>query len=189
MRQAATQWETDRLILRRFRHDDFDALYELHSDPEAMRFLGGAWTPEKTRETLERIIANYARTDLDWHAVERRSDGAVMGVCWLGRLGVRWEVNLGPGLVELGYRYAKRFWGQGYATEAGAAMLRRGFEELKLPRIVAIVDVLNVASERVIQKLGMQYRKTFEQEGMTIKFYTIDQKASRLDDIWPTRKR
>jgi len=169
-----TQWETERLILRRFRHDDFDALYELHSDPEAMRFLGGVWSPQQTRETLERIIARYAETDLIWHAVERKADGAVIGVCWLGRLNVRWEVSLGPGLVELGYRYARRFWGNGYATEAGAAMLRRGFDELKLPRIMAIVDCANVASDRVIQKLGMQYRKTFEQDGMTIKYYALD---------------
>jgi RimJ/RimL family protein N-acetyltransferase len=167
-------WETDRLILRRFREDDLEGLFELHGDPAAMHFLGVPWTKEKTRETLAKIIANYEKTDLDWHAVERKSDSAMIGVCWLGRLGARWDNALGPGHIELGYRYAKRFWGNGYASEAGAAMLRRGFDELKLPQIVAICDVLNTASDRVIQKLGMQYQKTFEQEGLTIKFYTLD---------------
>ena len=172
--RPAMAWETERLILRRFREDDLEGLFELHGDPEAMYFLGAPWTREKTGDTLARIIANYAKSDLDWHAVERKSDGAMIGVCWLGRLGVRWESALGPGLIELGYRYARRFWGNGYATEAGAAMLRRGFEELKLPRIMAIVDERNIASDRVVQKLRMTYQRTFEQQGMRIKYYTID---------------
>ena len=168
-----THWETPRLLVRRFRPDDFDAFYELHGGPEAMRFLGGPWTRQKTREVLDAIVAAYPAKPLEWHAVERRVDDAVIGACWLGKLGPRWEASLGPGHVELGYRYARRFWGHGYATEAARAMLRRAFDELKLPQVVAIVDARNTASERVIQKVGMKYNKTFEQEGLTINFYTL----------------
>ena len=148
---SKTEWPTERLLVRRFRPDDFDAFHELHGDADA--------NPTKP---------------LEWHAVERKSDGAVIGVCWLGKLGAPWEKSLGRGHVELGYRYARRFWGNGYATEAARGMLRRGFEELELAQVMAIVDAANAASERILQKVGMKYNKTFEQEGMTINFYTLN---------------
>ncbi len=75
--------------------------------------------------------------------------------------------------MELGYRYVRRHWGNGYATEAGRAMLRRGFEELGLPQIVAIVRPENTASDRVLNKLCMQYCKSATRDdGVTVKYYT-----------------
>src|SRR5262245_13374480 len=129
------EWRTERLLLRRFRKGDFDGLHELQSGPEATQYIGGTWTPEQTRERLDSIIKGYEESELTWHAVERRMDDSVIGVCWIGPLGPRWHAALGEGHIELGYRYARRFWGHGYATEAGHAMLRRGFDELDLPQI------------------------------------------------------
>jgi RimJ/RimL family protein N-acetyltransferase len=111
---------------------------------------------------------------LKWLAVTDRKTGKVLGTCWLGKLNAKWCKALGIGEpIELGYRYAKRHWGKGYAKEAARAMLRRGFEELNLLEIVAIVDIRNGASERVLQKLGMKYRSGAECEGITIRFYSI----------------
>jgi ribosomal-protein-alanine N-acetyltransferase len=75
----------------------------------------------------------------------------------------------------LGYRYARKYWGRGYATEAGQAMLRRGFEELQLQRVVAIVDVKNTASERVLQKLEMTLTGGGACDEITIRGYEIAQ--------------
>jgi [ribosomal protein S5]-alanine N-acetyltransferase len=168
------QWHTPRLIIRRFREDDLVPLYEMHADPETTKYLDGVWTMDRAQGALGRIMEGNATDDLRWMAVTERESEKFIGVCWLARLGARWEKALGPGHIELGYRYDRRYWGRGYATEAGAAMLRRGFDELNLKQIVAIVDVRNFASERVLQKLGMQYHRTFEQQGLTIKFYTLD---------------
>jgi [ribosomal protein S5]-alanine N-acetyltransferase len=170
------QWYTPRLIIRRFCEKDLVPLYEMHADAEATKFLGGVWSMERAQQTLAGIIAGYVSDEMRWLAVEERTSGNFIGVCWLGGLGARWDNALGAGHVELGYRYDRRYWGRGYATEAGAAMLRRGFDELKLKQIVAIVDERNLASERVLQKLGMAYNHTFEQEGLVIKFYTLDRK-------------
>ena len=172
------EWRTARLLIRRLREDDLPGLYELHGDAEAMKFLGGIWTLDRTREVLHAIIANYETRGLEWRAVTDRRNRAFLGVCWLGQLSSKACQALGSGPhVELGYRYLRGHWGQGYATEAGAAMLHRGFAELELDEIVAIVDPHNVASDRVINKLGMTYRRTFLLCGRPIKFYTL--KAGR----------
>lgn len=169
------EWHTPRLLIRRFRPEDLDGFYELQGDPEATWFIGGPWTLDKTRQTLGAIIANYANRELEWHAVTLKDGGAVLGACWLGPLAQGWCEALGiPSAIELGYRYAKRFWGHGYATEAGAAMARRGFDELKLEQIVTIIRPENIASDRVIQKLGMRYQRSARREAVAIKFYTLD---------------
>jgi RimJ/RimL family protein N-acetyltransferase len=176
------EWHTPRLVIREFREQDAAGLNELQTDPEATRFIGGAWPPGRVKEILPKIIKSYQASQYEWFAVARKEDDAFLGVCWLGPLGAKWCEALQISTpIELGYRYARRYWGNGYATEAGQAMLRRGFEELELPEIVAIVRPDNVASDRVLNKLGMRYRKsaTRESDGVTIKYYTLSRDEFR----------
>lgn len=179
-------WLTPRLRIRQFRADDWRDLYELHGDPQAMQFLGGVWSEQKTREVLSKIIAAYEQTELEWLAVADRNTDAVLGVCWLNPLQSKWcdALGIGPS-IQLGYRYARKHWGQGYATEAARAMLQRGFNELNLSRIVAIVDVNNTASERVLQKLRMTCTGSAECDGIRIRGYALEQNAWL--QIEPTR--
>jgi RimJ/RimL family protein N-acetyltransferase len=81
-------------------------------------------------------------------------------------------IDGGP-YIEVGYRLAKAYWGQGYATEAAAALVHYGFGELKLPLITAIAHTDNVASNRVIQKVGLVYRKTYALDGLAISFHSL----------------
>ncbi len=168
------EWHTPRLIIREFREEDAGGFSEMQTDPEAMRFLGGVWPADRARQVIPQIMQNYRDKDLEWYAVTRKEDGAFVGVCFVAPLGEKWctALEVGP-QIELGYRYVRRFWGNGYATEAGAAMLKWGFEELQLPQIVAIVKKDNVASDRVINKLGMIYRKSVDRDGVTAKYYTL----------------
>ncbi len=171
-------WQTSRLVIRRFRPDDWEDLHALQGDPEATKFIGGPWTAAKTREVTAHIAAAYAENELEWFAVADRGTDCVLGVCWLGRLNPKWGDALGWGPeIELGYRYARAHWDRGFATEAGHAMLRRGFRELGLETVVAIVDVLNPASERVMQKLGMTLVARGERDGITLRGYRIDRDA------------
>ncbi len=172
---ANHEWHTPRLLIREFREEDAAGLTELHSDPEATRFIGGVWPADRSKEILPLIVSKYQTNEYEWFAVARREDDVFLGVCWLGQLSPRWceALEIGP-QIELGYRYVRRHWGNGYATEAGRAMLRRGFEELELPEIVAIVRPDNVASDRVLNKLGMHYRKSATRaDGVTVKYYTL----------------
>lgn len=176
------EWHTPRLFIRELREQDVAGLNELQTDPEATHFIGGIWSPDRVKEILSLIIKNYQTKEYEWFAVARKEDDAFLGVCWLGPLGAKWceALQIGPS-VELGYRYARRHWGNGYATEAGQAMLRRGFEELGLPEIVAIVRPDNVASDRVLNKLGMHYRKsvTRDSDGVAVKYYTLSRDEYR----------
>jgi [ribosomal protein S5]-alanine N-acetyltransferase len=172
-------WITERLRIRRFRRDDGPDLFELQGDPAATEFVGGPWTIAKTRETLDKIVDDYEIKELEWFAVADRETDKVLGVCWLGELNVKWCEALGVGpQIELGYRYARAHWGKGYATEAARAMLQRGFDELKLPAIAAIVNVQNTASERVIQKLHMRPCTEAGRDGVRVRLYQLSR------DVW-----
>jgi RimJ/RimL family protein N-acetyltransferase len=171
-------WQTPRLNIRHLRIDDWADLHALQGDPEATRFIGGPWSAQKTREVIGRIIEAYPTNPLEWFAVADRSTDRVMGVYWLGPLSREWCEPLGWGQeIQLGYRYARSAWNRGFATEAGHAMLRRGFVELGLETIVAIVDVLNPASERVMQKLGMTLVAHGTRDDITLRGYRINRDA------------
>lgn len=179
------EWHTERLIIRRFSQQDAAGLGELHSDPEATRFIGGVRPPDWVAQILGGIMANYQTSLFEWFAVVRKHDDAFLGVCWLGRLNPKWceALEIGP-QIELGYRYIRRYWGQGYATEAGRAMLSRGFEDLGLSEIVAIVRPENLASDRVLNKLDMHYRKSATRaDGITVKYYTLSRDEYRASPL------
>ena len=137
-------WSTPRLLIRRFVAGDWQDFHELQGDPEATTFIGGTWSAEKTREVMKAIAESYPSNELEWLAVAHRETGKVLGTCWLGKLNAKWCEALGISFpIQLGFRYAKRHWGKGYATEAARTMLHRGFEEMNLQEIVAIVDIRN----------------------------------------------
>jgi ribosomal-protein-alanine N-acetyltransferase len=173
---------TPRLTIRQLRPSDLSGLHELQGDPEATRFIGGVWTPERTRVVLETIIRNYKNGHLEWYAVAEQKTDEFLGVCFLAPFSPqRCEEIDGKPHIELGFRFVRRYWGQGYATEAAEAMLEWGFRKLNLDEIVSIVAPENVASERVLHKLGMQFRLTFHHGAEPIKMYAItpDEFASR----------
>ena len=182
-------WHTERLTIRQLRIDDCADLYQMQGDPEAARFIGGVWSEEKTREVTERIAASYSADPWAWWAVASRDTDQVLGVCWLGPLNPKWCQAMGwDASIEIGYRYARQHWGNGYAAEAAEAMLHRGFEELGLTRIVAVVDVRNSASERVLQKLGMTCMGDGIHESVTIRGYELnrDSKGVRPEKDSPS---
>ncbi len=151
--------ETRRLLLRRFTEADADNLFDLDSDSEVMRFLtGGKPTPREVirDETLPRLLDFYERFDGFgfWAAIER-STGDLVG--WFE---FRPRGNDDPGEVELGYRLKRSAWGKGYATEGSRALIRKGFTELGVQRVVAQTMAVNTASRRVMEKTGLTHERT-----------------------------
>lgn len=152
--------ETRRLVLRRFVAADIEHLVELDSDPEVMRYLsGGAPTPREAIESsiLPRFLASYEKhAGLGfWAAINSDSHDFV------GWFGLHPNDSAAAGDLELGYRLRREFWGRGYATEGARALLEVGFLTFGATRIFAATYQDNLASRRVMEKLGMSFVRSF----------------------------
>jgi RimJ/RimL family protein N-acetyltransferase len=152
--------ETERLLLRRFTEADVDNLFDLDSDPDVMRFInGGTPTPRDVIESdiLPRYLwyyehfAGYGY----WAAIEKATEE------FLGWFHFRPAEGASPDEVELGYRLRKAAWGQGYGTEASRGLIRKGFTELGVQRVVASTYADNIASRRVMEKAGLTLVRTY----------------------------
>jgi RimJ/RimL family protein N-acetyltransferase len=155
--------ETERLLLRRFTQSDVANLHDLDGDPEVMRFVNGGKPVSRDvirEETLPRFLRAYERFEGFgvWAAIER-STGKFVG--WFEFYPRKDAV---PEEVELGYRLRRSAWGKGYATEGSRALIRKGFTELGVQRVVAETMAVNAASRRVMEKAGLKYVRTFHQE-------------------------
>jgi len=145
-----------RLRLRRLGEDDIPALFDLYSDAETTRYLARPRMTERAQaeEMLAKIHAGYADGSSLQLAIERRDDGAFLGVCLLFNFVER-------GLrAEIGYILGRAHWSRGYVSEALPALIDHGFEALGLNRLEADIDPRNAASARVLMRLG------FVQEGL-----------------------
>lgn len=157
--------ETPRLLLRQFTPDDLDDLYRLYSNPDLIRFSGSARTKKETQTALSAIIKHYEHGFGMW-AVIHKADDKLIGRCGLCFLDNTLE-------VELGYLLDKFYWCRGLATEASHASLKYGFELVKLEKIVAIARPENIASRRVMAKVGMQYEKDVCFYNLNAVYYAI----------------
>jgi ribosomal-protein-alanine N-acetyltransferase len=148
--------ETERLLLRPVCQDDLDDLFALRSDPQVLQFLGQGkpWTREETAEKLRRLARHWDEHGFGTWAMLDRADGRFVGWCGIGY----WH---DPPDIELGYTVAPRCWGRGLATEAVGCVLRYAFEVPRLPRVVGVARVGNVASQKVMLKAGMSLRQPY----------------------------
>ena len=138
--------ETPRLVIRRFRPDDWKAVYEYMSDREVVAYLPeGRMTEAQTRE----FLAKHTGDNPEALAVTLKADGALVGH-------VAFHPWFAPRTYEIGWAFNRRYHGQGYATEAARALLEYWFERLGLHRVIATCQPENVASYRVMEKLGMR---------------------------------
>lgn len=145
--------ETSRLFIRPAVLEDAYNLFALNSDPEVVRYTGDAsFTSMMDAQIIvkERMIAQFDKYKMSRFMVFLK-DGTFIGWCGL-------KYFSGTNEVDLGYRFLKKFWGMGYATEASRACLKYGFETLNLPKIIAKAMPDNTGSIKVMQKLGMTFR-------------------------------
>ena len=164
--------ETPRLRLRPLAASDEADLVALDSDPEVMRYVGspaGVKSPAETRERARLRIRETRSGEyepLGFWRIEGRSDGAFHGIGALIRMP---EEND----VEVAYRLARSAWGQGIATEAAGALVGHALGPLALPRVVAVTYPANVASQRVLDKLGFERRGSREYKGVQAIYHVL----------------
>jgi ribosomal-protein-alanine N-acetyltransferase len=151
---------TERLLFRPFCEADLDDLAALYGDAEVMRFLGEGrpMDREQTRERLGRMILHWQQFGFGIWALFAEDGGGFMGRCGVAYLHR-------PGEADLAYTLARRFWGKGLATEAAGAVVRHAFEVLGLPRVIAFARVENVASVKVMTKIGMTFQERCQYGG------------------------
>jgi RimJ/RimL family protein N-acetyltransferase len=150
--------ETERLILREWREADKKLYARIIGDPEVRRFFPGVGSPADADAGIERARQRLRDVGFSFLAVERKQDGAFMGM--LGMAPFRDELrNVIPTkpAVEIGWQLGKEFWGQGYAPEGARAFLDYAWMPLGLPEVVAITYEGNWPSRRVMEKIGMTY--------------------------------
>jgi RimJ/RimL family protein N-acetyltransferase len=146
--------ETERLILREWTDADRETYASFVGDPDVRRFYPNVMSRSEADGMIDRFIAYLARDGFGLLAVERKSDGALIGD--VGIVPVDMSIRGNPP-VEIGWLLGKQYWGNGYAPEAAQAWIDYAFNVLGLPEIVAWTAVVNIPSQRVMQKLGMAH--------------------------------
>ncbi len=165
--------ETERLLLRMWREDDFESYARICADPEVMRYLGG--------KPLSRLEAwrHMAYLVGHWHlrgyghwAVEEKASGEL-----IGRMGFFYPEGW-PGF-EAGWTLARESWGKGYATEGARRMLDHAFREMRREHVISLIHPENEASIRVAEKMGETLEGETEILGTPVLIYGISREA------WP----
>jgi ribosomal-protein-alanine N-acetyltransferase len=144
--------QTNRLTVRSFLESDIPQYATFVADPQVTRFLGDGspHSHEQAAAYIYDCIRSEAEEGIARYAVTLRETGELIGFCGFKRM---------SDYIDFGWRYARRAWGNGYATEAAAAVLDHGISTMKLSGIVAQSAVENVGSVRVMEKIGMEFGK------------------------------
>jgi RimJ/RimL family protein N-acetyltransferase len=154
--------ETPRLTIRPWKHDDAGRLFEICSDEEVMKYIGNG-KAYKTLSEAEKILewaVDYQKANgfCRWAVLEKYS-GEIIGSCGFAH-------PYGTEEIELGYLFARDQWSRGFATEAARQCMLFGFKNLGFREIIAITDLENTASRKVLEKIGFRERgvEIFENE-------------------------
>ncbi len=148
---------SERLMLRSWRESDCEHFAALNADPEVTRHFPASLSRSQSDALADRIALHFLEHGFGLWVVERNTDAQFIGVVGLAH--ARFEVPFAPA-VEVGWRIARAYWGHGYATEAARRALAFGFGKLALDEIVSYTVAANVASWRVMERIGMQRDQT-----------------------------
>ena len=144
--------QTPRLILRQFTEADAPLILSLNSDPEIVKYVHEPTlkTIEHAQEILNNIILPQYQNNLGRWAIHTKNNMDFIGWC-----GLKYRPELDE--IDLGYRLMQKAWGHGYATEAAQASLEHGFTILNLKLITGRAHIENLASIKVLEKIGMDF--------------------------------
>jgi len=153
--------ETDRLILRELLPEDAYGMFDLDSDIDVHQYLGK--NPVKSINQsiadIEFIRKQYVDNGIGRWAVIEKDTNTFIG--WAGLKLTTNEVNNHINYYDIGYRFIKKFWGMGYATESAFAAIDYGFEQMGLKEIIGIADIENDGSINVLEKCGLKKVEQF----------------------------
>jgi len=159
----STLFSSERLDFRKMDKADIDLVESLFNELAAMTF----YPPEKIRENarlwIEAMRGSYKKWGMGSWLLELQDDGRFIGQCGLNKTDL-----CKSGMFELGFSFLKEFWNKGYATEAARACIAFAQKTKKINTLIAVVEVDNIASQHVLAKLPLTYKKTMKQRGQTV---------------------
>ena len=168
--QNAKVLETERLMLRRLTMDDLDNLFALYHSPDVRKYYSeGIPSYAETKQELEWMVNTfYAKYGFGMWATIYKETGKFIGRCGLTPMDIEGQEE-----IEVGYMLAKEYWGQGLATEAAKAILKYGFDQVGLSRLICVVNPDNQASSKVALKIGMTIEIDGDVNGEPTLLYSI----------------
>lgn len=157
--------ETERLILRELEYTDDQDLFEMDSDPEVHLYIENnpVKSIDEIRKVIEMLKIQYKENGIARWAVVDKLTNECVG--WSGLKYFNQPLNNHNNFYDLGYRFKKKHWGKGFATESSSAILDFGFRNFNVEKIFAITDPKNENSKKVLNKLGFEFQETFDYEG------------------------
>lgn len=161
-------FETPRLLLRQFTETDAPLLLQLNSDPEVVKYVHELplVTEEQAMNIIVNIILPQYKNELGRWAMHKKDNMEFIGWCGLKHLPEKDE-------IDLGYRLLKKEWGKGFASEAAQHTLEYGFNKLNLSLITGKAHKKNIASLKILEKLGMNFIREEIEDTCPIRVYTI----------------
>ena len=171
--------ETDRLILRAVTDEDLDGMFELDSTPVVHKYLGNKPIDSINQAQLyiDSLKSQYIERGIGRFAAIEKSTNNFIG--WSGlkfNTGDQEALGEKRDFYDIGYRLIPRYWNKGYATESAIALLNYGFKNLNIKTIVGAAQIENIASNKVLQKIGLKYIEAFPYEDVMINWYALKQK-------------
>ena len=160
--------ETERLVVRRWRSTDLDAIFDVYSDPEVGRWIGDGSpiTREESRLWLDVTDKNYTERGYGMYALEDKRNGRIAGFIGLTHPGGQLD-------VEIKYAFRQSYWGQGLASEIVQAIVSYAAETLHITKIVATVAPENKASQHVLEKSGFIFVEKRDDDAGVPEFYYV----------------
>lgn len=158
---------TSYTYLRKFIPEDLPVMSKIYAGEDVMKYIGrgGAVDERATEQMLKAFMKSYEMNGFGIWACVNKMSGNIIGHCGFNVLPV-------SGDIEIAYLLDKPYWGKGIATSIALETLQYGFDELKLNKIVALAYPQNIASIRVIEKLGMNYEGIKEFFGIGFSFFS-----------------
>lgn len=165
--------ETDRLLLREMKLSDAEALFEMDRNPKVHEYL---WNNPLTdisevNKIINSVQEQYKQNKIGRFVMVLKETNQVIG--WAGLKFNTEMVNNKIYFYDIGYRLDEKFWGKGYASEASFAWLDYGFKTMKIPVMEAAAHSDNIASNRILQKIGLQMTETYLEDGVSWNWYEL----------------
>jgi ribosomal-protein-alanine N-acetyltransferase len=172
--------ETDRLILRELKLSDVEAFFAMDNNPNVHKYL---WNKpvQKIEETIE-VIAfvrkQYVENGIGRFAMVLKETNEFVG--WAGIKYNTEVLNNKINFYDIGYRLDEKFWGKGYASEATLAWLKYAFETMNIKTMEAAAHIDNIASNKILQNIGMQRTEQYIDGGATWNWYELENENYNL---------
>lgn len=163
MKQSEYIFTSERLGFRTWKKEDIEEFAKLNSDEEVMEHFPDVLSIKEVENLIDKLQNHYTTHGYTYYATEILETQEFIGM--IGLAFQQYQTEFTPA-IDIGWRLKKESWGQGYATEGAKRCVEYAFNELEIPKIIAVCTVQNKKSENVMKKIGMIKKGEFNHPAM-----------------------